>query len=361
MWTEDGELVYVGRSDHQVKVRGYRIELGEVESALAALRRRRERRGRRAAGRDRAAPGWSATWSAATRVDVAEVRAQLATRLPDYMVPSAFVVLDALPLTVNGKLDRAALPAPTEAPAAPARPVADAQTPGSTAELLAALCTEILGAAVGVDDDFFTMGGDSIVAIQLVNRARRQGVRITPQQVFVNRTPAALAEAADAVAPQQAAVDDDDAGPDLGEVMLTPDRAAARRTRRRRRPTQPGRAAARTGRSDASSSSTRRSTPWSRATTRCGCDCTARRRCCGRWKRLPRPRVSTLRVDAVRVHRRRTRRRDRRAVRRGGRPPRPRDRGRGATPCGSTSAPIGRAACCWRCITLPWTASPGAS
>nr|WP_233165340.1 non-ribosomal peptide synthase/polyketide synthase [Mycobacterium sp. AT1] len=219
MWTEDGELVYVGRSDQQVKVRGYRIELGEVESALAALDDvanaaaavRQDETGRTrlvgyVVGR--------------TAVDVAEVRTQLATRLPDYMVPSALVVLDALPLTVNGKLDRAALPAPAEAPVAPAQPVTDA--PGSTAELLAALCSEILGAAVGVDDDFFTMGGDSIVAIQLVNRARRQGVRITPQQVFVNRTPAALASAADAVAPQQAAVDDTDAGPDLGEVMLTP-------------------------------------------------------------------------------------------------------------------------------------------
>lgn len=219
MWTEDGELVYVGRSDQQVKVRGYRIELGEVESALAALDDvanaaaavRQDETGRtRLVGYVVGRAG----------VDVTAVRAQLATRLPDYMVPSAFVVLDSLPLTVNGKLDRAALPAPAEAPAAPAQAVTDA--PGSTAELLAALCSEILGAAVGVDDDFFTMGGDSIVAIQLVNRARRQGVRITPQQVFVNRTPAALAAAADAVTPQQAAVDDTDAGPDLGEVMLTP-------------------------------------------------------------------------------------------------------------------------------------------
>ncbi|KAA0102330.1 non-ribosomal peptide synthetase [Mycolicibacterium sp. P1-18] len=217
-WTEDGQLVYVGRSDQQVKVRGYRIELGEVESALAALPDvanaaaavRQDETGRSrlvgyVVGR--------------TQLDMTDVRARLATRLPDYMVPTALVVLESLPLTVNGKLDRAALPAPAEAPV-PVEPPAT----GSTAESLAALYSEILGAPVGVDDDFFTMGGDSIVAIQLVNRARRQGLRITPQQVFVNRTPGALAAAADAVAPRQTVVDDDGAhaGPDLGEVMVTP-------------------------------------------------------------------------------------------------------------------------------------------
>ena len=123
------------------------------------------------------------------------MRARLAERLPDYMVPSALVVLDALPLTVNGKLDRAALPAPAETAAA-GTAGRRGRTRAAPPTLLAALCTEILGTPVGVDDDFFTMGGDSIVAIQLVNRARRQGVRITPQQVFVRRTPAALAEAA---------------------------------------------------------------------------------------------------------------------------------------------------------------------
>ncbi|MDX1892209.1 non-ribosomal peptide synthase/polyketide synthase [Mycolicibacterium sp. 050158] len=224
MWTESGELVYVGRSDQQVKVRGYRIELGEVESALsaqpgvvnAAAAVHHDETGRARligylVGRD--------------AVDVTDVRNRLTERLPSYMVPSALVALDALPLTVNGKLNRAALPAPADRPAAPdpaapdpAAPVPAA--PGTAAELLAALCSEILGAAVGVDDDFFTMGGDSIVAIQLVNRARKKGVQITPQQVFVCRTPGALAEAAVPAAPPVA--DADDSGPDLGEVMLTP-------------------------------------------------------------------------------------------------------------------------------------------
>ncbi|KAA0084465.1 non-ribosomal peptide synthetase [Mycolicibacterium sp. P9-64] len=217
MWTESGELVYVGRSDQQVKVRGYRIELGEVESALAALPQianaaaavRHDDTGRTRligylVGRE--------------AVDVGQVRADLGQRLPDYMVPSTLVVLDALPLTVNGKLDRDALPEPAEKPAPSTAPVVTAGT--GTADMLAALCTEILGTRVGIDDDFFTMGGDSIVAIQLVNRVRRLGLRITPQQVFVNRTPAALAAAAVEGAP--AAATADDSGPDLGEVMLTP-------------------------------------------------------------------------------------------------------------------------------------------
>lgn len=216
MWTESGDLVYVGRSDQQVKVRGYRIELGEVESALAAL------------------PG-IANAAAAVRqddtgrirligylvgrdsIDLTELRTQLGQRLPDYMVPSALVMLDALPLTVNGKLDRSALPAPTETPVAPK---ASAGRSDGVAEQLAALCTEILSTTVGVDDDFFTMGGDSIVAIQLVNRARRQGIRITPQQVFLCRTAAALTEAIADSTPMP--VETDDAGPDHGEVMLTP-------------------------------------------------------------------------------------------------------------------------------------------
>ncbi|MGH7291970.1 MAG: non-ribosomal peptide synthetase, partial [Myxococcota bacterium] len=174
MWAETGELVYVGRSDQQVKVRGYRIELGEVESALAALPdvanaaaavREDE------TGRSRLV-GYLVGRAS---IDVAQTRTQLAERLPDYMVPSALVVLDALPLTVNGKLDRAALPAPAQTATPSATPVAPVDHGSGVAELLAALCTEILSTAVGVDDDFFTMGGDSIVAIQLVNRARRQG------------------------------------------------------------------------------------------------------------------------------------------------------------------------------------------
>ena len=220
MFAESGELVYVGRSDQQVKVRGYRIELGEVESAMAALPAVANAAAavrRDASGRTRLIGYLVGRGS----LETDSVRAELARLLPDYMVPSAFVVLNALPLTVNGKLDREALPEPAETPVS--ETVTTEPIVGhDTAAALAALCTEILGTAVGVDDDFFTMGGDSIVAIQLVNRARRQGLRITPQQVFVNRTPTELAEAADAAAPAAIETDTDDSGPDLGEVMLTP-------------------------------------------------------------------------------------------------------------------------------------------
>ena len=210
MWTERGELVYVGRSDHQVKVRGYRIELGEVESALAELS---DVANAAAAVQDGRLVGYLVGRGA---VDVPAVRARLAERLPDYMVPSVLVELDALPLTVNGKLDRAALPAP-----APATAPVETDPSGTTADTLTALCTEILGAPVGLDDDFFAMGGDSIVAIQLVNRARKLGIRISPQQVFTCRTPRELAAAADLASPSTATATDD-AGPDLGEVMVTP-------------------------------------------------------------------------------------------------------------------------------------------
>lgn len=212
MWTHTGDLVYVGRSDDQVKVRGYRIELGEVESALAA-----------APGVTNAAAAVRQDPTGRARligylvgtVDIAAVRAHLAQRLPDYMAPAAFVVMDQLPLTLNGKLDRSALPEPVETPQA--TPATDQ---GAAAQL-AALCSEILRTDVGVDDDFFGAGGDSIVAIQLVNRARRLGIQITPQDVFTHRTPAALAllSAAGATVPGEPS---NDAGQDNGEVMLTP-------------------------------------------------------------------------------------------------------------------------------------------
>ncbi|PQE02237.1 non-ribosomal peptide synthetase [Mycobacterium sp. EPG1] len=217
MWTADGDLVYVGRSDQQVKVRGYRIELGEVESALAALD-----------GISNAAAAARSDDTGRTRLigylvtdapfDVTEVRARLAERLPDYMVPSAFVGLDALPRTVNGKLDRDRLPDPAGAVTAEDR-TAPAAT-GAAAEI-AALCSEILRVPFGVDDDFFTLGGDSIVAIQLVNRARRAGHRITPQQVFVARTPAALAAVA-ADGQDRPAPEVRDPGAEPGEVPPTP-------------------------------------------------------------------------------------------------------------------------------------------
>ncbi|RSM40072.1 non-ribosomal peptide synthetase, partial [Actinoplanes sp. ATCC 53533] len=183
---DGGELVYLGRSDHQVKIRGYRIELGEITAALLALGGVSDAT---VIVRDRRLVAYLVA-RAGSRPDVDAVRAHLASVLPDYMVPAAFVTLDALPLTVNGKLDRDALPEPSRE-TAPAVTAAD-ESPAVTT--LRDLFAEVLGLdAVPADGDFFALGGDSIVAIQLVNRAKRSGVRISPRDVFVKRTPAALA------------------------------------------------------------------------------------------------------------------------------------------------------------------------
>ncbi|MFJ1756198.1 amino acid adenylation domain-containing protein [Kitasatospora sp. NPDC088134] len=189
----DGALDYLGRADEQVKIRGYRIELGEIEAALAehpgvaqsAVLLRR--------GPVDRIVGYLVP--AAGELDPAEVRAHLAARLPEYMVPSAFAVLDALPLTVNGKLDRAALPEDglAYAGAAGSRAAATA-----TEELLCALYGEVLGLpAVGAEDDFFRLGGDSISSIRLIGAARAEGFALSPRDVFERRTPAALAALAD--------------------------------------------------------------------------------------------------------------------------------------------------------------------
>ena len=160
-WGPDGQLRYVGRADEQVKIRGYRIELGEVRAALAGLDgveqavviAREDRPG------DKRLVGYI-TGTA----DPVNARAALAERLPEYMVPTAIMVIDALPLTVNGKLDRRALPAPeyqdTDSYRAPATAVE---------EILAGIYARVLGVErVGVDDSFFDLGGDSLSAMRLI-------------------------------------------------------------------------------------------------------------------------------------------------------------------------------------------------
>ncbi|MQY03034.1 non-ribosomal peptide synthetase [Actinomadura macrotermitis] len=192
-WTEDGELVYLGRTDTQVKVRGFRIEPGEVEAALAAL-----------PGIEQAVVVARADGPGPQRLvayivpagdaapDPAQVRAHTAGVLPEHMVPAAVVVLAELPLTVNGKLDRAALPAPDFAG------LAGGREPATPLEaVLCRLFAEVLRLErVGADDGFFDLGGDSIVSMQLVARARREGVVFTPRQVFEQRTPAGIARVA---------------------------------------------------------------------------------------------------------------------------------------------------------------------
>ncbi|MFF3072028.1 amino acid adenylation domain-containing protein [Kitasatospora sp. NPDC057904] len=190
-WQPDGTVEYLGRIDHQVKVRGFRIELGEIEAALAAqpgvgqvavIVREDEPGDRRIVAYltpgDGPAPDRSA------------LRAGLGRTLPEHMLPSAFVPLDALPLSPNGKLDRRALPAPDRG-AAPEAYVAP-RTP--VERQLAELWQRVLRLArIGVTDNFFELGGDSMHAVRVVGQAREQGLDIPLTELFTHQTVEAVA------------------------------------------------------------------------------------------------------------------------------------------------------------------------
>ncbi|MFI5571876.1 condensation domain-containing protein, partial [Streptomyces sp. NPDC051740] len=210
-WNRDGQLEYVGRADDQVKVRGHRIELGEVQSALAAHPHIAQAA---ALVREGRLLGYVVPQDNAPAVDAQLVRKSLAESLPEYMVPAAVVVLDALPLTSHGKLDRHALPDPEYSAGAGSREPVSAKE-----QMLCGLYAEVLRVPeAGVDDSFFDLGGDSIMSIQLVSAARRAGLRFSPRDVFECRTVAHLAEVAqDADGAAPAAPDDG-----VGEVPLTP-------------------------------------------------------------------------------------------------------------------------------------------
>ncbi|MFC5181380.1 non-ribosomal peptide synthetase [Actinomadura harenae] len=191
---EDGALEYVDRADFQVKIRGFRIELGEIEAALAALD------GVAHAAvlvhRDAAVTRLVAyaVPSAGSVLDTAALRAALARRLPEYMVPSAIVGLDALPLGPTGKVDRRALPVPDLAAAAAGRAP---ENPGE--EVLCAVFAEVLGLdEVGADVSFFDLGGDSVTALRLAGRAAQAGVELTPRDVFTHQTVERLVRRTDA-------------------------------------------------------------------------------------------------------------------------------------------------------------------
>ncbi|MFD7665830.1 non-ribosomal peptide synthase/polyketide synthase [Streptomyces sp. NPDC059788] len=213
-WTGAGTVVFAGRADEQVKIRGFRVEPGEIEAVLsrhpsvaqALVTVREDRPG------DRKLVAYLV--AAASGADTGELRAHLAGHLPDYMVPAALVVLDAFPLTPNGKVDRRALPVPDLGTGTPGRGPRDARE-----RHICELYAEILGLpAVGIDDEFFALGGDSIMSIQLASRARRKGLVISAKDVFEHKTPAALALIATDAADEAA----EEAGAGIGAVPLTP-------------------------------------------------------------------------------------------------------------------------------------------
>ena len=212
-WRSEGVLEFVGRADAQLKIHGFRIEPGEIEAALvscpsvtqAVVIAREDVPGhKRLVGYVVAREGHN--------VDPAALRAQVGRGLPDYMVPAAIVVLDRLPLMASGKLDRRALPAPDLSPAVLQLPRMQQE------EILCALFARVLGLEqVGIDDNFFDLGGDSILSLQIVSRALAAGLRISPRDLFEHSTVRELAALAGT-----ASVDDSGSEAAAGDVPLTP-------------------------------------------------------------------------------------------------------------------------------------------
>jgi amino acid adenylation domain-containing protein/non-ribosomal peptide synthase protein (TIGR01720 family) len=213
----DGQIEFLGRIDYQVKIRGFRIELGEIETALVA----------HAAVHDAVVlvredvPGDKrlvayVVPSAGERASTSELRGFVKQRLPEYMTPSAFVVLDALPLTPNGKVDRKALPAPEGERPELREEFSPPRTP-SEAQLVEIWRQVLRVERVGIHDNFFELGGDSILMIQIISKANAVGLHLTLRQFFQHQTIAelsALVSDAQHVHAEQGAV--------TGDVPLTP-------------------------------------------------------------------------------------------------------------------------------------------
>ena len=218
-WSPSGAIEYLGRSDFQVKIRGLRVEPGEIDSVLAGHETVRhavtigchaESGAQALVSYVVAAPGHS--------VDTRALTDHLAGRVPSYMVPAAIVVLERIPLTSSGKLDRGALPDPVFADDTPYRPP---RTP--IEHLIADEFAAVLGIhTVGIDDSFFALGGDSIMSIQLVTRAKAAGVVFSPRDVFERKTVAGLAQVAIRDTAAALSLPAELPGAGVGPLALTP-------------------------------------------------------------------------------------------------------------------------------------------
>jgi amino acid adenylation domain-containing protein len=208
-WRPDGQLEYLGRLDHQVKIRGHRVETGEIESVLrehpavrdAAVTTREDVPG------DARLVAYVVAADASDAPDAAELRAFLKARVPEYMVPAAWVAMDALPLSPNGKVDRLRLPAPGEQERAAAR---ENRPRTATEETIARVWEEVLGVAhVGLDENFFEIGGHSLLLARLQERLRGAlGREVTIVDVFQHPTVEALAAHLAPAARDEDAVDE---------------------------------------------------------------------------------------------------------------------------------------------------------
>jgi amino acid adenylation domain-containing protein/non-ribosomal peptide synthase protein (TIGR01720 family) len=214
----DGHIEYIGRSDFQVKIRGFRIELGEIESVLARHPDVKECAVMARDGRNGTKQLVAYVVPASERTaNVSELRAHLRETLPEYMVPALFMVLDAFPLTANKKVDRARLPDPDGQ--RPDLETEHVEPRTATEATLVRIWQELLGVdRVGIEDNFFDLGGDSLLALRSIMRANRSGMSLAPVSIFRHQTIAELAEAADAAGVANA----DGAVEAVGPTPLTP-------------------------------------------------------------------------------------------------------------------------------------------
>ncbi|MGF6097386.1 amino acid adenylation domain-containing protein [Pseudomonas sp. 18175] len=213
----DGQYDYLGRVDQQVKIRGFRIELGEIESRLLAHAALEDAvvQARDGQGGKQLVAYVVARHGQEHATLVTRLRAALKAELPDYMVPAHFMLLDSLPLTPNGKLDRKALPAPDFS----VRDEDHVEPANGLEQQIATLWQDILGrTAISATANFFELGGDSIVAIQVVGRARQAGIRFTPKDMFLHQSVRELAQVACAVGSEGIV----EQGPEQGQTPLLP-------------------------------------------------------------------------------------------------------------------------------------------